>query len=109
MRLHVCIWKGVVGALGVDLRSLEGYFVFMKVGESSQIWGVGGVSVVDSLKEFIDAVVGGIRLHVCSWKGVAGALDVDLRSLEGYFVRMKVIESSDIWGVGGVSGVVLSK
>ena len=51
----------------------------------------------------------GMRLHVCIWKGVVGALGVDLRSLEGYFVRMKVGESSQIWGVGGVSGVVLSK
>ena len=50
MRLHICSWKGVVGALGVDLRWLEGYFVRMKVGESSQIWGVGGVSAVISSK-----------------------------------------------------------
>ena len=49
MRLHVCSWNGVVGALGVDLRSLEGYFV-TNVGESSQIWGVGGVSAVVSSK-----------------------------------------------------------
>ena len=48
--MHVCSWNGVVGAVGVDLRSLEGYFVRMKVGSSSQIWGVGGVSVVDSIK-----------------------------------------------------------
>ena len=50
-----------------------------------------------------------MRLHVYNWSGVVGALGVDLRSLEGYFVRMKVGESSQIWGVGGVSGVVLSK
>ena len=50
MRLHVCSWNGVVGVLDVDLRSLEGYLVRMKVGESSEIWGVGGVSAVDSTK-----------------------------------------------------------
>ena len=50
-----------------------------------------------------------MRFHVCSWNGVVGVLDVDLRSLEGYFVRMKVGESSQIWGVGGVSAVVSSK
>ena len=50
MRLHVCSWKGVVGGLAVDLRSLEGYFVRMKVGKFSQIWGVGGVSAVVSSK-----------------------------------------------------------
>ena len=44
VRLHVCSWNRFVGA-----RSLEGFFV-MKVGESSQIWGVGGVSAVDSSK-----------------------------------------------------------
>ena len=49
MSLHVCSWSGVVGALDVDLRSLEWYFV-MKVGESSEIWGVGGVSAVFSSK-----------------------------------------------------------
>ena len=37
-----------MGALGVDLRSLEGYFIRMKVDKSSEIWGVRGVSVVDS-------------------------------------------------------------
>ena len=50
-----------------------------------------------------------MRWHVCSWNGVVGALDVDLRWLEGYFVRMKAGESSEIWGVGGVSAVVSSK
>ena len=55
------------------------------------------------------AVEGCMRLHVCSWNGVVGALGVDLRSLQGYFFRMKVSESSKIWGVGGVSAVVLSK
>ena len=50
-----------------------------------------------------------MRMHVCSWNGVVGALDVDLRWLEWYFVRMKVGESSQIWGVGGVSAVVSSK
>ena len=50
MRLHVCSWNGVVGALGVVLRWLEWYFVRMKVGKSSQIWGVGGVSAVVSSK-----------------------------------------------------------
>ena len=38
-----------------------------------------------------------MRFHVCSWNGVVGTVDVDLRSLEGYFVRMKVGESSEIW------------
>ena len=50
MRLHVCSWHGVVGGLDVDLRWLEWYFVRMKVSEYSEIWGVGGVSVVDSIK-----------------------------------------------------------
>ena len=50
-----------------------------------------------------------MRLHVCSWNGVVGTVDVDLRWLEVYFVRMKVGESSKIWGVGGVSvGIVLN-
>ena len=46
----VCSWNGVVGVIDVDLRSLEGYSVRMKVGEWSQIWGVGGVSAVNSRK-----------------------------------------------------------
>ena len=50
-----------------------------------------------------------ILYAVCSRNGVLGALDVDLRSLEGYFVGKNFCESSQIWGVGGVSAVASSK